>query len=224
MEHKLHYNEICAAVRGLVRGRVLLTLDPAGDTLTVGSNALFEPGQRVTLSDAEGARETHMVAARVGSAQVRLAEAVGGEFSVARGAWLELEPAPLGGVKWVGQGLPQIMPQPDAAQLPAVIVQPGRLEQPLAGGSNRSCAQEYHLLVYYLEAPAPGGVASVAVLERAAELFDLLMADPGLGGTAWDAQVVRLEPDPAAVRALQAAGREVVGVELELVARRWEER
>jgi hypothetical protein len=106
--------------------------------------------------------------------------------------------------------------------LPCVIVQPGPCEQPLTEGTNRGYQQNYHCLVYYLRRAQPGEAASVELMEQAARLFHLLMSDPYLGGSAWYAQVVRVEPEPASVRRLRDGGFPVVGVEMEVVAQRLE--
>ncbi len=221
MSQGLHYGEICEAVRGLVRSGVALTADAGGsDTVSVGSNRLFTEGQAVALADQTGQQEAHTVAELMGLTQVRLDSAVSGEFLVSQGAALRREPAELAGLKWIGQGRPEIMPQPPETRLPAVIIGPGRMEQPPAAGTNSARRQDYYVSVYYLEQPVPGQVSGVDLLEKADALFGLLSSDPYLGGAAWYAQVIRVEPDPEAVRKMREAGAEVVGVEVELVAQR----
>ncbi len=223
MSQQLHYAEICEAVRELVQGGVALTADAGGrDTVSVGSNRLFAVGQAVVLEDLDGATEAHTVAELVGLTQLRLAREVEAEFRVSRGSRLRWATVPLPGLKWIGQGRPELIPQPPETQLPAVILAPGRMEQPLGAGTNATRRQDYRLSVYYLERPAPGQVSGVEILGKADALFGVLGSDPYLGGAAWYAQVVRVDPDPEAVRKLRAAGREVVGVEVELMVQRME--
>jgi len=225
MTQMLHYNEICAALRGLVQSGVALTENAGGsDLVSVGSNRLFSPGRGVALTDDEGHREEHTVSEVVGLTQVRLDAPVSGEFLVENGAALRLNPPALADLKWIGQGLPEIMPQPPATHLPCLIVQPGRMEQPLAAGTNRAYQQDYRVRLCYLERPAAGEASGVEVLEKAGTLFDLLMADPYLGGAAWQMQVVAVEPQPQEVRRLREAGLEVIGVAIEVLARRLEMR
>jgi len=67
MTQMLHYNEICAALRGLVQSGVALTENAGGsDLVSVGSNRLFSPGRGVALTDDEGHREEHTVSEVVG--------------------------------------------------------------------------------------------------------------------------------------------------------------
>ena len=221
MSQGLHYLEICEAVRGLVQSGVALTAEAGGsEAVSVGSNRLFAVGQAVTLVDEAGQTETHTVAELVGLTQVRLDSVVVGEFFVSRGARLRREPEALPGLKWIGQGRPELMPQPPETKLPAVIILPGRMEQPPAAGTNTARRQDYRVLVYYLERPGPGRVSGVDLLEKADALFGLLSGDPYLGGAAWYAQVLRVEPDPEAVRKMREAGAEVVGVEVEMLVQR----
>lgn len=221
MVEMLYYNEICAATRRLVQSSVTLSADGGGsDTVTVGSNRLFAVGNAVVLRDDQGQSEEHTVAELIGLTQVRLDSVVTGEFLVTKGAILQHNPVLLPQLKWVGQGLAQIIPQPPETQLPAVIVQPARLDQPLTEGTNRAYQQDYHCLVYYLQRPTPGEAGSVELMGQAAVLFNLLMQDPYLGGSAWYAQVVRVEPEAGPLRRLREAGLQVVGVEMEIVARR----
>jgi len=221
MVEMLHYNEICAAIRRLVQSSVALSADAGGsDIVTVGSNRLFVVADSVALRDDQDQSEEHTVAELIGLTQVKLDSAVTGEFLVANGAILQHNPVLLPELRWVGQGLAQIMPQPPETQLPCVIVQPVRLDQPLTEGTNRAYQQNYHCLVYYLQRPTPGQAGSVELMEQAATLFNLLMQDPYLGGSAWYAQVVRVEPEAAPLRRLREAGVNVVGVEMEIMARR----
>ncbi len=223
MPPRLHYHEICQAVRRLLQSGVALTADTDGsDTVLVGSNRLFSVGQTVTLTDQSGQTETHIVADLTGLAEVALDGPVSGEFRMSNGAMLRCEPAALADLKWIGQGRPEVMPQPPETRLPAVIIAPGRMEQPLSAGTNRAWRQDYRLLVYYLERRAPGRAAGVDLLERADALFSLLGSDPYLGGAAWYAQVTRVEPDPPALGPLRQAGADLIGVELEMLVERME--
>jgi hypothetical protein len=223
MAQSLHYNEICEAVRRLLQSGVALAAEAGGsDTVSVGSNRLFAVGQSVTLTDETGQAEAHTVAELSGLTEVRLEAPVAGQFLVSKGAVLRLEPAALGELKWIGQGRPDVMPQPPETRLPCAIIAPGRMEQPPAAGTNRARRQDYRILVYYLERPAPGRASGVDLLERADTLFSLLGSDPYLGGAAWYAQVIRVEPEPAAVGKMREAGAEVVGVEVEMLVERME--
>lgn len=223
MPPRLHYHEICQAVRRLLQSGVALTADTDGsETVLVGSNRLFSIGQSVTLTDQSGRTEAHTVAGLTGLTQVELDGAVVGEFRVSQGAMLRGEPAALADLKWIGQGRPEVMPQPPETRLPAVIIAPGRMEQPLSAGTNCAWRQDYRVLVYYLERPAPGRLAGVDLLERADTLFSLLGSDPYLGGAAWYAQVTRVEPDPPALAKLRQAGADLIGVELEVLVERME--
>jgi hypothetical protein len=215
----LQYNEICAALRRLVQSAASLTADAVGsDLLSVGSNRLFQVGDTVILTDSEGHTETHTVVELVGLTGVRLDGPVVGSFTVAGGAEVQRLPALLPDLHWVGQGQPGLGPQPVEGRLPCVIVQPAAMEQPLAAGTNCAYQQNYHCLVYYVQRARPGKTASVELMDQVAELFDLLMADPYLGGTAWYAQVVRVDPAPPALTRLREGGLEVVGAEIEVVA------
>jgi hypothetical protein len=221
MPPQLFYNEICEAIRALVQSSVALTAPTSGtDTVTVGSNRLFSPGAAVTLSDNTGQTENHLVAAVLGLTQVQLTTPVAGTFAVTQGAVLRLDPPLLAGLRWIGQGQPEVMPQPPATQLPCVIIAPGRMDQPLAAGTNCAWRQDYRVQVYYLDRPQPGTVSGLALLDQADALFGLLSADPYLGGAAWYAQVLSVVPDPDPVRALRAAGAELVGVMVEVLAER----
>lgn len=223
MPPRLHYHEICEAVRRLLQSGVALAADTDGsDTVLVGSNRLFCIGQTVALTDHSGRTETHTVTGLGGLTEVELDSAVAGEFHVSNGAMLRREPGALADLKWIGQGRPEVMPQPPETRLPAVILAPGRMEQPLAAGTNRAWRQDYRLLVYYLERPAPGKAAGVDLLERADALFSLLGSDPYLGGAAWYAQVTRVEPDPPALGKLRQSGADLIGVELEMLVERME--
>jgi hypothetical protein len=221
MPPQLFYNEICEAVRGLVQSGVALTAATTGsDTVTVGSNRLFAPGQTVTLSDTAGQTETHTVAALVGLTGVQLTAPVSATFAPAQGAALRRDPPALAGLQWIGQGRPDLMPQPPATRLPCVIIAPGRMDQPLAAGTNAAWRQDYRVHVYYLDRSTPGSVSGLDLLTSADALFGLLSSDPYLGGAAWYAQVLSVEPDPPAVQKMRDAGAEIVGVMVEVLAER----
>jgi hypothetical protein len=219
----LHYNEICEALRRLVQGAVALTADADGsDLVHVGSNRLFHAGDTVELWDSQGQRESHTVVELIGLTQVRLDREVELSFLVGAGAQLRRVPEALPELKWVAQGTPELMPQPAETRLPCVLVQPREMEQPLTAGTNRAYQQNYRCLVYYLERAVEGEAASVELMASAARLFELLMADPYLGGSAWYAQVVRVEAEPERVRRLRDKGFAVVGVAMEVVVQRVE--
>lgn len=218
-----HHNEIARAVRLLCQSSVALTQDTDGtDTVWVGSNELFSAGDQVVLVDDDSEPGQYQVVATVGLTKVQLDQNVSGTFTVAKNAVLRLSPAVLADLKWVGQGSPEIMPQPPEAHLPAIVVQPATLKQPLAEGTNKALRQDYHYLVYYLCRPTPGDPSSPQTLEGAGKLFNLLMQDMYLGGSCWYSQVIRLEPAPAVQQQLRRQDIPVSVVELELVARRLE--
>jgi len=218
-----HHNEIARAVRLLCQSSVALTQDTDGtDTVWVGSNELFAVNDTVELLDDDTSAEQHQVAAKVGLTKVQLDEVVTGTFTVANNAALRLAPAVLPDLKWVGQGSPEIMPQPPDVQFPAIVVQPATLEQPIGDGTNRSFRQDYHYLIYYLCRPAIGDPSNPPMLEESGKLFNLLMQDMYLGGSCWYSQVIRLEPAPKVQQQFLRRDIPVSVVELELVARRLE--
>ena len=218
-----HHNEIARAVRLLCQSSVALTQDTDGtDTVWVGSNELFAVNDQVALVDDDSELAEYEVVAKVGLTKVQLNEQVSGSFTVAKNAVLRLSPPALADLKWVGQGSPEIMPQPPEAQLPAIVVQPATLDQPLAEGTNKGFRQDYHYLIYYLCSPAPGDPTSPEILAEAGKLFNLLMQDMYLGGSCWYSQVVRLEPTPAVQQQFRRQVVPVSVVELELIARRLE--
>lgn len=218
-----HHNEIARAVRLLCQSSVALAQDTDGtDTVWVGSNELFSVNDQVTLVDDDSEPQQYQVVAKVGLTQVQLNQNVSGTFTVAQNAVLRLSPPVLADLKWVGQGSPAIMPQPAEAYLPAIVVQPATLQQPLAEGTNKGIRQDYHYLIYYLCRPSPGDPSSPATLEEAGNLFNLLMQDMYLGGSCWYSHVVRLEPDPKVQDQFRRQDIPVSVVELELIARRLE--
>ena len=223
MENLLHYNEIARAVRLLCQSAVALTEDTNGtDTVAVGSNKLFSINDEVELADDDTPAEQYEVIAKVGLTSVQLNAQVAGEFTVANNAVLRLATPLLPGLKWVGQGRPLVMPQPPELQLPAIVVEPAVLDQPLSAGTNRSVQQDYHFRLYYLERPAAGQHANRDLLEQTAKLFNLLMRDIYLGGSCWYAQIIRVDPASAIQRHFANQGIELDAVEMGLVARRLE--
>ena len=218
-----HHNEIARAVRLLCQSSVALSQDTDGtDTVAVGSNELYSINDGVVLVDDDSPAEQYQVVAKTGLTQVQLDTNVAGSFTVANNAVLRLFPAVLDDLKWVGQGSPEIMPQPPQAYLPAIVVQPSTLNQPLAKGTNKGIRQDYHYLVYYICRSTPGEPSGPPVLEEVGKLFNLLMQDMYLGGSCWYSQIVRLEPVSAAQDKLQRQDIPVSVAELELVARRLE--
>ncbi len=218
-----HHNEIARAVRLLCQSSVALTQDTNGtDTVWVGSNELFAVNDTVELVDDDSSPEQHQVINKIDLSKVQLDGSVTGSFTVANNAVLRLSPPVLPDLKWVGQGSPEIMPQPPDVQFPAIIVQPATLNQPFGDGTNRSFRQDYHYLIYYLHRPAGGDPSSPQTLAEVGKLFNLLMGDMYLGGSCWYSQVIRLEPTPAVQKQLRQRDIPISVVELELVARRLE--
>lgn len=218
-----HHNEIARAVRLLCQSCVALTQDSDGtDTVWVGSNELFSVNDMVEVVDDDSTAEEHQVADKVGLSEVQLDAAVTGNFTVANNAVLRLSSPLLSDLKWVGQGSPEIMPQPPDVQFPAIIVQPATLDQPFGDGTNRSFRQDYHYLIYYLYRPAGGDPSNPQTLQEAGKLFNLLMGDMYLGGSCWYSQVIRLEPTPQVQEWFRQRDIALSVVELELVARRLE--
>ncbi|MEA3400641.1 MAG: hypothetical protein U9R79_05280 [Armatimonadota bacterium] len=213
-------NEIARAIRMLCQGATALTADASGgDQVSVGSNEMFEVGQQVRLRDAAG-EEEKTVSGLVGLTTVKFTEAISGEYLVSRGARLEWADNPLGTVQWVGQGSPELMPRSPVERFPCVLVLPGEMHQPLNEGTNRTFQQDYSFRVYYVMQHDEGQRANIEVLDRAATLFNVLMADPYLGGTCWHSQVTRVDPDPAVQERLREDERPLRVVELTVMARR----
>jgi hypothetical protein len=125
-------------------------------------------------------------------------------------------------LQWVGQGPVELMPEPRLLSFPCAIVRGSTIEQPLAGGTNRSYTQEYRYLVYYLQRIAADEAADERVMDEAGVIFQRLMADRYLGGTCWYSQVVRVEPQSKAEDTLRARGMPVRVVEIEMMVRRAE--
>lgn len=218
-----HQNEIAGALRMLVQGAALLISDTDGsDTIQIAPSPLFESGSAVRLVDDQGLVETHTVVERLDGQRVRLDNPVVGDFRVVNGARLQLADGAGARLKWVAQGRPELMPRPQTLQLPAAVVEPVSLRQPPETGSNRTVQQEYMLNVFYLRGMLEGEQASVELHDEVADLFNLIMADPYLGETAWHSQVTRVEMRPAEEEKLRAVAPGVQVVKLEVLARRSE--
>jgi hypothetical protein len=102
-----------------------------------------------------------------------------------------------------------------------VVVDPIRLEQPLKDGTNRSYLQDYLTAVYWVGL-AEGDGAGAGVAEEAGRLFDLLMADPYLGGCCWYGQVVSVDCRPPEEAELQQSGVQANVIRYDVLARRTE--
>ena len=220
MENFLHYNEIARAIRLLCQSSVLLSEDTDGtDQISVGSNRLFTVGDQVELIDDEMPAENYEISGLVGLTKIQLNSAVSGQFTVAKNAVVRLAEPVLDDLHWVGQGRPLVMPQPAELEMPAIIVEPAILDQPMGEGTNKSVRQDYHFRIYYLERPAAGSRRNEAFLERVSKLFSLLSRDIYLGGTCWYAQIIRLDPDASVQQHLAQHGLNVDVAEIELIAR-----
>ena len=220
MDNFLHYNEIARAIRLLCQSTVLLSKDTDGtDQISVGSNRLFSIGDEVELIDDDTPAEAYEVSGLVGLTIIQLTTTVSGQFTVANNAMVRLAEPVLDDLRWVGQGRPLVMPQPAALEVPALVVEPAILDQPMGEGTNRSARQDYHFRIYYLERPAAGSRRNEAFLDRVSELFSLLTRDIYLGGTCWYAQIIRLDPDPPVQQHLAEQGLSVDVAEIELLAR-----
>lgn len=218
-----HHNAIARALRLLVQGAAALSQDTDGSEFVhIEPSFIFEAGQAVQLVNDLGAQEPHILAERLSATLVRLDSPVAGEFAVAQGARLQLARGAGASLKWVSQGRPELLARPQTLQLPAVIVEPAELRQPDNAGTNRTYHQEYVCNVYYLRRMAEGEQADVALQTDIADLFNLLMADPYLGGTCWHAQVTRVQMRPPEEEKLKAIAPGVQAVKMEVVAYRSE--
>jgi hypothetical protein len=218
----LHYNEIARAIRrALQDGRSLLA-DTDGTAIVHASTDGLVPGVTVSVSDDETPAERGTVEEIVGPGEMRLDQTLSGVYEVARDAmlrpWRQGEPD----LQWVGQGPVELIPEPRLLSFPCAVVRGSTIEQPLAGGTNRSYTQEYRYLVYYLQRIAADEAADERVMAEAGVVFRRLMADPYLGGTCWYSQVVRVEPHSKAEDMLRARGMPVRVVEMEMAVRRAE--
>lgn len=217
-----HQNEIARAIRLLCQGAVALSADSQGGyEVSVGSNELFAAGESVVLRDSQG-EEQRTVAATVGLTTVRFTEPIEGAYAVERGARVVSGAGGLPEIAWVGQGSPELMPRSPAERFPCVLVMPGAMRQPPNSGSNRVFQQDYSFRVYWVERYEEDQQANIGVLDRAAGLFNLLMADPYLGGTCWHSQVTEVDPEPAIQARLREQERPLRVVELTVLARRAE--
>ena len=218
-----HHNEIARALRMLVQGAAALTADTEGsDVVHIEPSPLFENGSAVKLVDDHGQVEAHTVVERLSGAQVRLNNAVTGHFTVTNGARLQMATGTAAKLRWVSQGRPELMPRPQALQLPAVVVEPVTLKQPDQAGTNRTYQQEYVFHVYYLRRMAEGEEANVELHSEVADLFNMIMADPYLGETCWHAQVSEVDMRPPEEEKLRAVAPGVQAVRLVVEARRSE--
>lgn len=218
-----HHNEIIKALRLLVQGASLLAQDSNGtDIVHVASVGLFEAGQLVRLVDDEAAAETHTVMEVLGPGELRLDRAVTGHFAVSRTARLQLVEGAGARLKWVAQGRLELCPSPWWEQLPAVVIEPGVMEQPSNAGTNRTYQQDYFVNLFYVRKMSEGEQANVELLEEAADLFNFAMSDPYLGGTCWQAQVTRVDTRPTEAEGLSARHPGLQVVKMEVLARRSE--
>lgn len=217
-----HHREIVDALCLLCRGAVALTEDVAGsDVIRVGSNRLFDIGAQVVVRDDDGSHEARRVVGRSGLHEVTLDEALTGSYAVASGGQLALTGDGLPELRWVGGGRPVQSLRPNGANYPCAVVDPVRLDQPAKDGTNRSYLQDYLTSVYYVGPlrAEPGGADPPA---DAGRLFDLLMADPYLGGCCWYGQVVAVECRPEEEAELRRAGLQVSVIRYDVLARRSE--
>lgn len=218
-----HHSEVVEAICGICQGAVRLCADAEGTAvLQVGSNRLFSTGDTVSVSDETSGPEMRTVVCTRGLTEVHLDRPLDGSYLVEHRARVQIQRADLPRVAWVGRGRPELAPPPATVAFPCVVVEPLRLEQPPAAGSNRTFTQEYITSVYYIRRQSAGEEAEMRLLDETAGLFNLLMADPYLGGTCWYSQVTRVEYDPAAEKALRDTGAAVRMVRLEVLARRSE--
>jgi hypothetical protein len=223
MREAYHHGEVVEAICLACQGMAKLVLDTDGtEAIYVGSNRLFGIGATVELLDDDGASETGTVAELVGLGQVVLDAPVSGSFEVAHGARVGLLGASVPELSWVGHGRPALAPSAGPSRFPCVVVEPQRLVQPLRGGTNRSVTQSYWTSVYYIRRHSEGEEQERHVLEQVQLLFDLLMADPYLGGTCWHSQVSMVDCCPQAEAVLRERGAGVRVVKLDVVAQRSE--
>lgn len=215
-----HQNEIARAIRMVCQSSVALTADVSGGSeISVGSNALFAPGQTVRLRDSAGQEELTVLQTE-GLATVVVSDEIEGEYLVERGGRLQRVGGGLEGLAWVGQGSPELMPRSPAARYPCVLVKPGLMRQPPGEGSNRTFNQDYEFNVFYVERYEEGQRANIDVLETTAALFNLLMEDTYLGGTCWYSQVIEVDPEPGEQVKLREREMPLRVVKLKVLARR----
>jgi hypothetical protein len=218
-----HPNEIAAALRRIVQGMSPLTTDvEGGDTVQVRCSRLFAPGAAVWLRDRAGQVEEHTVAGRLSLTEVQLSEPIEGTFRVSEEARLQLREGVGAQLKWVAQGRPELMPLPHSLQLPAVVIEPGVMVQPMQAGTNRTYEQEYNFGVYFVRRDGIGEQGNEELLAETGELFNLLMSDPYLEDSCWHAQVTRVDLRPEVEAALRKQNPGVQVVRLEVLAKRSE--
>lgn len=220
-----HHGEILDAVCEICGGAARLTVDTDGtNSVEVGSNRLFEVGDAVEISDSETVAETNVVAGRVGLTTVTLEEPVSAGYLVCEGARIKVRGSRVPELEWVGRGSPYLPPQPASSGLPCVVVEPLRMEQPLTGGTNKSVTQDYWTSVHYLRRRHQGEDEEGELLKQVALLFDLLMADPYLGGTCWHSQVRLVDHSPDGEAELNRSDLPLRVVRLDVLGRRCEAR
>ena len=220
-----HHVEIMDAICGICSGWVKLAEDAGGsDVVRVGSNRLFRAGDAVEIVDDETVPESHTIAQLAGLTDIVLEAAVAGSYQVSRQARLVRKTVSGPELAWVGRGRPDVGPQPVVTSFPCVVVEPARLEQALQGGTNRAVAQDYWTHVHYVRRRVGGEEGDAKLLEEVRALFNLLMADPYLGGTCWHSQVTQVQYAPRVEAALQERGAPARAVLLEVIARRIEAR
>lgn len=218
-----HANEIATAIRLLCQSAVLLTADCNGsDTVTVGSNELFSVGDSVTLVDDDDVPETRSVQDKTGLCTIVLDSAVAGNFRVDKNARIALAAPRLPDLKFVLHGTPEMLPEPRGDKFPFIIVRPGEMVQQPGDGTNRSFDQTYTFSVYHVRKYESGQQPIRAALSDAAALFNLLMEDTYLGGTAWYSQVTVVDPNDQFGEQLRSRGLPLTMVRLDLIARRRE--
>lgn len=220
-----HHGEILDALCDICSGLARLTSDSDGtSTVTVGSNRLFRVGDAVEVVSDGAAGQSNVVAGLVGLTSLVLDDPVEAGYSVADQARVRLVDARVPELAWVGRGSPVLPPQPSASGFPCVVVEPCRLEQALTGGTNRSVTQDYWTSVHYLRRRHQGEDEEREVLKQVALLFDLLMADPYVGGTCWHSQVRLVEHSPGSDAELGRSDLSVRAVRIDVLGRRCEPR
>ena len=218
----LYYNEIARAIRRSLQDGRLLTADAGAVDTVCASSVGIAAGDVVEIGDDRGESERSTVSAVPDVGTLQLVAPLSGDYSVSRNAMLR--PVRVGepDLKWIGQGPVELMPEPRLANLPCAIVCGGMIEQPTAGGTNRSYTQEYSFHVHYVQRLDADETGDTKLMDEAAVVFRRLMADTYLGGTCWYSQVVRVDPQPRSEGALRERGMPVRAVEIVLVARRAE--
>jgi hypothetical protein len=218
-----HHGEILDAVSLLCTGAVSLTADAAQTNVVhVGSNRLFAAGDRVRVSDREGATAEAVVASTTGLSEVVLGAPVTGPFLVSSGACVRRTSGSVPQLEWVSKGVLETGVRPPAPRYPCAVVRPTVLRQPRGEGTNRALTQDYLTSVYYVRAQSQGEDEEAGFLAQVGLLFDVLMADPYLGGTCWYSQVVEVDYATAEECQYRSAGNQLRVARLDLVSRRSE--